>query len=316
MSRSQIAVVGGAGLVAAALIGVMAASPGVPCEQGAFCSLKGVGLGNAGCIEWADGGICSPGALASAGGWQTVFDCQFSALPFESLDGGSGPYTICGVPWTVVNSANLAFPIEVDGGLTIQPSGGVGGPPNTAPGIATPLESIYPALSNATGLRITWYEADNVASLASDFMFCQLNVADLPSMSNGATMTQTLMAHAFNSSVGWAVSVYWDNNQLTNTNVQTPANYASSHIMQLVMPTGTLPGGPYSLWGNVDGGTTTWVGSTANPFASQTGALSGSALFSAISPLSKWDLMLTGALNSGSGALLCDTARVTVEVRQ
>jgi hypothetical protein len=269
--------------------------------------------------------VCGPGPcyidagftgdLSGAGGWTTVFDCDFTAQPFLSLDAGTGPYRICpnatvgaSVLWDVVEQANLAWPIEVDAGLNILPNGSaVGGPPDTSAGIYTYLSTLYPAVSTSTSWRITWYEND---SLSANYQFCHLYVTDLLAQTS-ASPTSILLSHRHNSNTNWGTEI---NTQGSNSQDQysNTSTYNGSHVVQLLLPSGFV-NVPYSSWAQIDGGYT-WSQSTAYPLTGGALISSNGVLQQGVSPMVDWGIAITAAQNGGSGALQCQTRRLTIEV--
>jgi hypothetical protein len=255
-------------------------------------------------------------ATVPAPGCHVAYDCDFTAQPFASVDAGAGSYLLCpnplvglaNVQWATQDYTGNQWPIEVDGGqggLILSPVNGSSGGATTSPGITTNLLQFYPDAGVDTGWNVTWYESDNVGS---NYQFCQMQVADLPSLAGSSNMT--LLTHRSNTGVHWGVQTSYGGNPVGNAEATSAA-----HVIQLRMPKGYMGAISSGLVYSViqpDAGWV-WPGSAgATPWT--IGGAQGAGPVSGIAPLSQWGITLIGANNGGSGGLQCKTRRLTIEV--
>lgn len=117
------------------------------------------------------------GSSASASGWQTALDLDFSAQSSQAM-GTNGNYTIGGYTWARQNQASdrVAMALTNGSGLIIQPgTSDYFDSTRTVPLIRLPLSQLsIPNLSWSTRLRIWAYiSADNSAA---NFDFCGVGI--------------------------------------------------------------------------------------------------------------------------------------------
>jgi len=115
-----------------------------------------------------DGYFSTP---AGAGGFVTILDVNFSAQPSQTLN-VDGDYTIAGVTWTKINSANdrVAMALTSGSGLIIQPAQTTAylGVTRTLPAILTNISVLDPSFSLGSHLRAWFYISDGNWTAAYD----------------------------------------------------------------------------------------------------------------------------------------------------
>lgn len=139
-------------------------------------------------------GLNISSSAASASGWQTALDLDFSAQGSQAM-GTNGSYTIGGYSWSRQNAASdrVAMALTNGTGLVIQPgTSDYFDATRTVPLVRLPLSQLaIPNLSWSTRLRIWAYiSADNSAA---NFDFCGAG------LDNDATTRDFLTVRMFNT---------------------------------------------------------------------------------------------------------------------
>lgn len=240
-----------------------------------------------------------------AGGWVTAFDCDFTAQPLQLLS-TNGPYTICGVVWTKINSANDATAMAVDGGLIITPVAATNylNATRTLPAITLPLlDAGMPSLDGDTDLRLTvWMQSGNFAANND-----QIVAAFDDNAHNGLSAYEE--TYIYSTSLQWGVRVDYSG---TTVSTLTP-NGGNVGVLSI---RGGAQGGRLALASGTYSSGWPSLSSAAgvSPLLSVAGFPTGDV--SNLDNPNAWVLLLGAARNGSGTSFVANIGRVRLEYKK
>jgi len=254
--------------------------------------------------------------VPSSVSWITALDLDLTAQSTQTL-GSDTTFTIGGLTWTKVNTANDASAMTVTNGsgliVTPNSASNISASTYTVPSIRIPITSVVPRFTMMTPLRIwAWISSSNEAANFDEAVFGIY----VPNASFQNQMTINVYRGFSGAVNGWGSQI-----TILNSNVlfTSPAAQplTGNRVGVMTMPSGVLGGlAPLATGTTVTGGAWPSINSlTLSTIAASTSAASGSISNSSSGAHTITELnFFLGAIRASSGtAFTCTFARFRVD---
>jgi hypothetical protein len=254
--------------------------------------------------------------IPSSLNWITALDLDFSAQSSQTL-GSDTTFTVGGLTWTKVNSANdsTAMAVTSGSGLVVTPNAAsnISASTFTVPSLRIPITTVVPSFTLTTPLRIwTWISSSNEAANFDEAVFGIY----VPNAGFQNQMTINAYRGFAGGSNGWGSQITILNSNVLFTS-PAAAPLTGNRVGLMTLPSGVLGGlAPLATGTTVSGGVWPSLNSlNMSTIGAATSASSGSISSSSSGAHTIAEInFFLGAIRAASGtAFTCTFARFRVD---